>query len=60
LLGTSGEMVLEVQEGVTLTVANGLTVGPGSLLKGTGNIVGDNINDEGIVTGGMPEPRSST
>ena len=56
LRGTAGAMILEVQEGMTLTVNNGITVGPGGILKGKGTVLGDIINDGGTVTAGMPEP----
>jgi hypothetical protein len=58
LLGTVGPMLLEVAEGVTLDVTNGMTVGPGAVLKGKGTIVGEIINSGGTVTAGMPEPGS--
>jgi len=58
LLGTSGPMILEVLEGVTLTVTDGITVRPGGILKGKGTIVADIINNGGIVTAGLPEPSS--
>ena len=51
-------MILEVEQGVTLTVTNGITVGMGSILKGNGTIIGDIINNGGIVTAGLPEPSS--
>ena len=41
---------------MTLTATDGITVSPGGILKGHGNIIGDVIYNGGIVRGGMPEP----
>ena len=51
-------MLLEVDSGATLTVISGITVGAGGLLKGTGTIVADIINSDGVVTAGMRESGS--
>ena len=56
--GSTGAMTLEIMEGVTLTVTNGISVEPGSILKGNGNVIGDVINNGGIITAGLPEPSS--
>ena len=56
LLGTTGPMVLEVSTDVTLTATNGIIVGSGSTLKGSGTIVANVFNNEGTLTAGMPEP----
>ena len=59
ILGSTGTMILEILQGVTFTVADGITVGPGATLKGKGTIVGDIFNSGGTVTAGLPEPHSS-
>ena len=59
ILGSPGTMMLEIQQAVTFTVADGMTVGPGATLKGKGTIVGDIFNSGGTVTAGLPEPHSS-
>ena len=56
ITGTAGEMILEIPEGVTLTVTNGITVDRGAILKGKGTIVSDIFNNGGTVTAGLPEP----
>jgi len=51
-------MILDVLEGVTLTVTEGITVGAGGILKGKGTVLGDVFNNGGTVDVGMPEPSS--
>ena len=56
ITGSTGSMFLEIPNGVTLQAIDGISVGPGGVLKGKGTIVGDIINNGGTVAAGLPEP----
>ena len=58
ILGTLGPMMIEVSQGTTLTVTNGMTTGSEATLIGKGNIVGDVNNIGGTVAITLPEPSS--
>ena len=54
--GIGGTMIVVVKENVRLDVLDGITVGPGGILKGAGTVVGDITNLGGTVIVGFPEP----
>jgi probable HAF family extracellular repeat protein len=59
LSGTAGPMYLIIKDNVKLTVLEGITVGPGGILKGAGTVLGDITNLGGTVAIGFPEPSGS-
>jgi len=54
--GAAGSITLNIQQGVTVTVTDGIEVLEGGILKGKGTLVGDIVNQSGNVDVGMPEP----
>jgi len=54
--GTAGELKLTVEDGLTLSVLDGVEVDTGGVLKGHGTIAGDVFVRGGIVQAGAPEP----
>jgi probable HAF family extracellular repeat protein len=54
--GIGGTMSVVIEKNVTLTVLDGITVGPGGILKGAGTVVGVITNLGGTVHLEVPEP----
>ena len=54
--GIGGTMSVVIEKNVTLTVLDGITVGPGGILKGAGTVVGVITNLGGTVHLEIPEP----